>query len=106
MKIKFSDEFLAAFKRLKKKHKSLQYDFENLLYLLQEDPEQGVELFDGIRKVRLAITSKGKGKSGGARVIVRVRIVNDELAFLFIYDKSDYENVSDSYLRDILKRMN
>lgn len=106
MNIKFSNEFLAAYKRLKKRHKTLQDDFENLLYQLTENPEQGVELFDGIRKIRLAITSKGKGKSGGARVIVRVRIINDEIAFLFIYDKNDFENVSDSYLRDILKRMN
>ena len=51
------------------------------------------------------ITSKGRGKSGGARVIVRVRIVMDELQLLYIYDKADFENVSDAYLRDILKRM-
>lgn len=62
-------------------------------------------MLDGIRKIRLAITSKGKGKSGGARVVIPVNIIEDELAFLFIYDKSDLANVSDSYLRDILKRM-
>lgn len=62
-------------------------------------------MFDGIRKIRLAITSKGKGKSGGARVVIRVKIIEDELAFLFIYDKSDLANVIDSYLRDKLKRM-
>lgn len=105
MKVRFSEEFVVAFKRLKKRHKSLQYDFDDLYGSLQNDPYQGVELFDGIRKIRLAITSKGKGKSGGARVIIRLKITEDELAFLFIYDKSDFENVSDSYLRDILKRM-
>ncbi len=62
---------------------------------------QGVELEDGVRKVRMAITSKGRGKSGGARVIIRVRIVADELQLLYIYDKADYENVSDIFLRDI-----
>ena len=66
---------------------------------------QGVELDGGARKVRLAITSKGRGKSGGARVIIRVRIVRDELQLLYIYDKSDFENISDAYLRDVLKRM-
>ena len=66
---------------------------------------QGVELEGGVRKVRLAITSKGRGKSGGARVIIRVRIVADELQLLYIYDKSDFENVNDAYLRDIMKRM-
>ena len=53
----------------------------------------------------MAITSKGRGKSGGARVIIRVRIVNDELQLLYIYDKADMENVSDAYLRDVMKRM-
>ena len=66
---------------------------------------QGVELFGGARKIRLAITSKGRGKSGGARVIIRVRIVQDELQFLYIYDKSDMGNISDIYLRELLKRM-
>ena len=35
----------------------------------------------------------------------RVRIVRDELQLLYIYDKSDFENISDAYLRDVLKRM-
>ena len=69
------------------------------------NPEQGVELIDGVRKIRLAITSKGRGKSGGAHVIIRARIVDDELQLLYIYDKSDYENITDTFLRDILKRM-
>lgn len=105
MKIRISDEFKFAYKRLKKRHKSLEADFELLLRSLQENPRQGVEIHEDIWKIRMNITSKGRGKSGGARVIVRVRIVNDELQLLYIYDKSDFENVSDSYLRDILKRM-
>ena len=66
---------------------------------------QGVELESGVRKLRLAVTSKGRGKSGGARVIIRVRIIESELQLLYIYDKSDFENVKDSYLRYIMKRM-
>ena len=105
MKVRTSEDFRAAYKRLKKRHKSLQQDFERLLASLLQDPMQGVELEGGIRKVRMAITSKGRGKSGGARVIIRVRIVADELQLLYIYDKADYENVSDIFLRDIMKRM-
>jgi hypothetical protein len=100
-----SEDFRAAYKRLKKRHRSLQQDFERLLASLLQNPMQGVELDGGVRKVRLAITSKGRGKSGGARVIVRVRIVADELQLLYIYDKADYENVSDTFLRDVMKRM-
>lgn len=105
MRIKISEDFKTAFKRLKKRHKTLQDDFERLLASLIVNPEQGVELIDGARKIRLAITSKGRGKSGGARVIIRARIVDDELQLLYIYDKSDYENITDAFLRDILKRM-
>lgn len=105
MRVKISEDFRIAYKRLKKRHKSLQQDFERLLESLLLNPMLGVELDGGARKVRLAITSKGRGKSGGARVIIRVRIVADELQLLYIYDKADYENVSDVFLCDIMKRM-
>lgn len=105
MRVRISEDFRVAYKRLKKRHKSLEYDFESLLTSLLQNPMQGVELEGGARKVRLAITSKGRGKSGGARVIIRVRIVTDELQLLYIYDKADFENVSDAFLRDIMKRM-
>ncbi len=105
MNVKISEDFRVAYKRLKKRYKSLEADFERLLASLLQDPMQGVELEGGVRKVRLAITSKGRGKSGGAQVIIRVRIVADELQLLYIYDKSDFENVNDAYLRDIMKRM-
>ncbi len=105
MRIKISGEFKIAYKRLKKRHRSLEADFESLLLSLQVDPYQGVEIIEGLRKVRMNVTSKGRGKSGGARVIIRLRIVDDELQLIYIYDKADFENVSDSYLRDILKRM-
>ena len=66
---------------------------------------QGVELIVGARKIRLAITSKGRGKSSSARVIIRVRFIRDELQLLYIYDKSDMENVSDAFLRDVMQRL-
>lgn len=69
MRVRTSEEFRIAYKRLKKRHKSLQQDFERLLVSLLDNPIQGVEIEDNVRKIRLAITSKGRGKSGGARVI-------------------------------------
>lgn len=105
MKVRMSEDFRVAYKRLKKRHKSLEHDFELLLVSLLQNPMQGIELEGGARKVRLAITSKGRGKSGGARVIIRVRIVADELQLLYIYDKADFENINDAYLRDVIKRM-
>lgn len=105
MRVRMSEDFRASYKLLKKRHKSLEADFERLLASLLESPIQGVELVGGVRKVRMAIKSKGRGKSGGARVIIRVRIVADELQLLYIYDKADMENVSETFLRDVMKRM-
>ena len=105
MRVRMSEDFRASYKLLKKRHKSLETDFERLLASLLEKPMQDVELAGGVRKVRMAITSKGRGKSGGARVIIRVRIVDDELQLLYIYDKADMENVSEAFLRDVMKRM-
>lgn len=105
MRVRISEDFRVSYKQLKKRHKSLEADFERLLASLLENPMQGVELPGGARKVRMAITSKGRGKSGGARVIIRVRIVHDELQLLYIYDKADMENVSDAFLREVMKRM-
>ena len=105
MRVRMSEDFRASYKLLKKRHKSLEADFERLLASLLENPMQGVELAGGVRKVRMAITSKGRGKSGGARVIIRVRIVDDELQLLYIYDEADMENVSETFLRDVMKRM-
>ena len=44
-------------------------DYDAFLTGLEQDPFQGTSLGKGVRKVRMAIASKGKGKSGGARVI-------------------------------------
>jgi len=106
MKIRISDDFKVAYKRLKKRHRSLEADFERLLASLLINPEQGVELVEGTRKIRLAISSKRRGRSGGARVIIRAKIVEDELQLIYIYDKADYENISEVFLHDVLKRMN
>ena len=55
----------------------------------------------------MAIESKGKGKSGGARVItynVQKQAMDDILITLMsIYDKSEIDNVSDAYLRQLVK---
>ena len=103
--IRFSQEFERAFKQLKKKYPSITTDFKCLLLSLIDNPFQGVELSGGKRKIRLAITSKKKGKSGGARVIVKVAIIESKLSILYIYDKADMSNVSEAFLDEILKNM-
>lgn len=73
---------------------------------ITEDPTQGVSLGHNLHKVCLAITSKGKGKSGGARVITQV-IINLSstglVRFVTIYDKSERSTITDKELVALLK---
>ena len=96
-----SSEFSRQFKRLAKKYKSLGEDYKAFKKSLLENPFQGDDLGNGIRKVRMAITSKGKGKSGGARILtLNVLVSGDaEVTLLTIYDKNEIENVSNNYIK-------
>ena len=100
--IRFSEEFDRAFKRLKKRYRSLPDDVKKLLESLVENPEQGVELYNGMRKVRISFASKGRGKRGGGRVIIQLAVTEDCLTFVYIYDKSDMNNVSDKFLDQVI----
>lgn len=101
--VKFISKFEKELKRLSKKYPSLKYDFSLLLQSLKHDPTQGIPLGNGCYKVRLAISSKGKGKSGGARVITCFKISYNTVYLLTIFDKSELENISDKELKELLK---
>jgi len=89
-------------KKLSKKYASITVDIEMIRESLSKDPFQGDGLGGGLYKVRMAIKSKGKGKSGGARVITVVKVVDEIVVLAAIYDKSDMETISDKELRDLL----
>lgn len=94
--------FDRAIKRLNKRYKSLKMDLLKLIAELQENPQMGADLGKGFRKVRMQISAKGKGKSGGARVItyiVRVSEADAAIALVYIYDKSEKNNITDAELR-------
>ena len=94
--------FQKNFKQLLKKYHKLSDDYITLLESLKNNPTQGVQIRGNIFKVRMKITAKGKGKSGGARVITLVKIEEDELYLITIYDKSERENISDNELDDLI----
>lgn len=94
--IDFTTEFLRGAKVLKKRYKSFVKDLGVFKDSILSNPFQGTELVPGIRKVRMTIESKGKGKSGGARVITLTYYVSEEegkVHFLIIYDKSDADTI-------------
>lgn len=98
-----TDGFKKHTKSIAKKHRSLKSDLDKLIDSLEENPTQGEALGKDCYKVRMAITSKGKGKSGGSRVITCVKIVNQTAYLLTIFDKSDKENISDKELDELLR---
>ena len=101
--VKTIPKFEKELKRLAKKHPSLKSDFSALLKSLKENPSQGTSLGNDCYKIRMTITSKGKGKSGGSRVITCFKIDKHTVFLLSIFDKSDQENISDKDLRELLK---
>lgn len=101
-----SAEFRRQAKRLAKKYKSLGDDLLTLQQTLQQNPLAGTDLGNGKRKIRLGVASKGTGKRGGMRVITFnvVRTADAITVYLItIYDKSEYQSVSDKYVDQIIK---
>ncbi len=102
-KVRTIPHFEKALKRLAKKYPSLKVEYIALIDTLEQDPEQGTPLGNHCFKIRIAVASKGKGKSGGARVIIHV-VVTDKLVFLLdIYDKSEQDSISEKELAALLK---
>lgn len=106
--ISVSSYFSTEAKRLSKKYPSFVEDLKSFQKSLLENPDQGVLLAPGIRKIRLAIKSKGKGKSGGARVITYTLVSKDEqgIVLLLIYDKEDASSVKTDVVKRIIADLN
>lgn len=104
----YTEDFMRQMKHLRKKYPSLEKDYAALLDELEANPLSGVDLGCGVHKVRMAIASKCKGKSGGARVITYSVSKQEDMVkvtLLAIYDKSEIENVSDAYIQSLLKSL-
>lgn len=103
LQIVLSENFKREVKILGKKYPSLNDDFLNLLDELNQNPQLGTPIGQDCYKIRLLIKAKKIGKSGGGRVITCVKIVDERVYLLSVYDKSEQENISDKRLNFILK---
>jgi mRNA-degrading endonuclease RelE of RelBE toxin-antitoxin system len=90
-------------KRLVKKYPSLKKEIQKLIKELKEEPEKGTAIGHNCYKIRLAIASKGKGKSGGARVITHVIFKDNTVFMLTIYDKSEIANITDKEILELIQ---
>ena len=113
VEVRITQSFKKAVKSLLKKYPSLSQDLLNLQETLIKNPIHGTALGHNAYKIRLKISSKGKGKSGGARVISLVettlvsvvKIVEEEITvnLLTIYDKSDTAVISEKELKGLIE---
>lgn len=95
-------------KKLSKRYRSFDDDIKSFRESLKANPMQGVEIAPNIRKIRMAVASKGRGKSGGARVITFNALVADHggtIYLLLVYDKADAASVKMNVVREIIKEM-
>lgn len=104
--IKSISVFERQVKKLIKKYPSLKLELINLINSLKENPSQGTSIGKNCFKIRIAIKSKGKGKSGGARVITYLQVSETTVFLLSIYDKSDKETLTSKELKELLEVIN
>src|SRR6266849_2116054 len=100
--IRYSETFKREAKALAKKYPSLKHDLADLVNELAEKPDIGTPFGSNMFKIRMSITSKGRGKSGGARVITCVVYKREQVLLAEIYDKGDYASVDE---KKILKNL-
>ena len=101
--IKVTKHFEKDAKPLLKKYPSLKKDLAKLISDLEEHPESGIYLGNNLFKIRIAISSKGRGKSSGARVISMLLKKEETVYLVSIYDKAEYETVNFETLLLMLK---
>jgi mRNA-degrading endonuclease RelE of RelBE toxin-antitoxin system len=98
--------FARDIKKLVKKYASLKKEYNLLISELEQNPLLlGTSLGNNCYKIRISIGSKGKGKSGGARVITHIVIKEKTIFLLTIYDKSEKENITNKELQELLNQL-
>ncbi|WP_455668885.1 type II toxin-antitoxin system RelE/ParE family toxin [Phocaeicola sp.] len=106
--IELGSRFKKAFKQLRKKYHSLDKDLESLITELEQNPTTGSDLGNGVHKVRMAISDKGKGKSHGARIITYTAVISVEegvITLLTIYDKADQSTITEKEISSLVDEL-
>jgi mRNA-degrading endonuclease RelE of RelBE toxin-antitoxin system len=103
--IELTAQFKKEAKKLTKKYPSLKTELRALGDELASNPTKGTPMGRDVYKLRLSIASKGKGKSGGARVITFVKVVMETVYLVSIYDKSQLDNLTKDQIIIMLKKV-
>jgi len=99
------DDFKKAAKRLKKKYRHIDEVTNLFLKNVKTTDDLGVSLKDTIYKARIKNSDKTTGKSGGYRLLTYIKLVDKELFLLYIYKKSELENICEKDLDELVVRL-
>ncbi len=107
-RVLFTSVFEKYYKKYAKKFRSLSMELSQLEQALVLNPKLGTELGDGLFKIRLAVKSKNKGKSGGFRIITYLVTQNEDgfdINLILIYDKSEISDIPKKQLLEIVNEV-
>ena len=99
------DDFKKATKKLKKKYRHIDEDVNQFLKNIKTTDDLGVSLKDNIYKARIKNSDKTEGKSGGYRLLAYIKLIDKELFLLYIYDKSELENINEKDLDEFIAKL-
>ena len=97
--------FKRELKRLSKKYPSLKHEYLELIEQLEVQPDMGIPIGNDCYKIRLAIASKGKGKSGSSRIITHLYVAGSAVFLLTIYNKGEQDDIADSEVLKMVKNL-
>ncbi|MDP2188293.1 MAG: hypothetical protein Q8J69_06385 [Sphingobacteriaceae bacterium] len=102
--VELTENFKKEVKRLLKKYPSLKGELVVLFNELSIHPTVGTPLGNDIYKIRLAVASKNKGKSGGARVLSFVKVTKTTVLLFSIYSKGEVDSLTDKQIQELIKK--
>lgn len=102
-KVEVSENFKREAKKIVRKYPSLKTELADLILELEVNPTKGIALGNDIYKIRLAVSSKNKGKSGGLRVMSFVKIIDTTVLLFSIFSKGEKESITDKEIKTLIK---
>jgi mRNA-degrading endonuclease RelE of RelBE toxin-antitoxin system len=103
--ILLTHRFEKELKRLVKKFPSLKVEYKELIVEITQNPKAGTFIGNNCYKIRVAIQSKGKGKSSGARAITYLYVETETVYLLTIYDKGEKADLKPDELKIMIESL-
>ncbi len=100
-----TSNYLKGYKKIRKKYPSFATDIESIFSALEKDAKQGKEIMPNVYKLRVAISGKNQGKSGGARLIFYYLTVKEKVILMYVYDKAEIADIPDHEVKDFVKEL-